>query len=671
MFKTLLSAAGWMICAASVAFTATASDISGYFRVQNAASGKYVEVRGPFTAEADRTYAEAIGLAGTVLFVEGDWIQKGDEALIKVTSLRGQGIEVVGKPIENYLDVALDLYGIAVNANSNDDVKWGVARLGSQYGYTSLIRALLEAIIFEVAAQIDRNPNELSDFADRFNKEVADKIDLSILLEPYEGGYRVRFDTPDLTSVSEWYLANEENKALFEKGFLYVREYMLSKIGVTGEGFEPAEIAEMHSWGYDIPEKYLTEENDNGEGVYVIPYEDIFADPDLLFNWLKLNVIKITDVNRCPDMTIKDINLRSFAEMLQQNELTKQLVGYFPRLQTNQSIYLTDGKYENNFGHLDFTSHEGVVALGDNAKWTLHPVTDQDDSYLAFNWNGYDKEGYYASVYTDFPMQPADKERTKFYILSEETDFMTPNEKTYEYHELVEVDQTIRMQPVIIEMTGYDNPDGTNFVASNHRILPVYELTMNPAPEINQEVFGIGNDVIGSQRSPRLLDAEADTETTDEVYDHSEEPLKGVLLETVATTDALKSQWDIDYHIEDNPLHRLKTRYTATTQTPVLFYSTVKSGTTINANEAFIVKPNTDASELDDIDAIEDGFALKPLPEEMEEDLAEDIPTGVGTIVTDAPTRKDNVLYNLKGEVVKNPVPGNIYILNGKKIIIL
>ena len=490
MKKPLLSVVGAFLCAGAISFTASASDLSGYFRVQNVGTGNYVEVTGPLSAAPDKTWEQASTNAATVIYVDADWAEKNGKMMLRLNSLRGQGVEVIGEPIEDYLGAMLDVLGNADSAGLND-IMSSLLTTCYQNGYTSVGRALVQTMIWIVAQRLDGGDlssdegEELAAFAERFNEEVAAKIDLGIYLEPVGDNYRVVFISPNLKPVSDWYLytdedGNQPNKATFEKGFDAMRTYMNAKIGFTGEGLDEAEIAEMKSWGYDPTEKHHEIVDDY---LLYVRYEEIFADPDLLFNWLKLNVIKLTDPNRCPDIEIQGISMKGLADALHENEFAAQLISYFPKFQQDQPIYLTDGKNEV-YGKFDFTSEEGALALDKYSQWNICDIETTPDNYLYFEAKAQDMYGKYASVYTDFPMK-AVNDKTLFWVLAEKAETVVNEDgRTYKYHPLEQVATVKRQQPVLIEM----GPDpSTN--PSNHPILPDYDSKRATAPALKTPTF--------------------------------------------------------------------------------------------------------------------------------------------------------------------------------------
>lgn len=536
MAKNLLSIAGALLCSGLMAFTASAQDpgeISGYFRVSNAETGKYVEVTGPFSADPTQTKADAQYKAGTVIFVEAQQPEK--EYAYEVTSLRSQGIEVVGNYIDDYYDTLIDILRKDGNYQADNAALWTLVRNGFKYGYTSIGRAAIQLMIYIVAQRLDdegysdKAAKELANFADRFNKEVARYIDLGIRLEPVEGAentFRLYYETPDLQPVSDWYLKQENgkyvNKETFEKGFDAMRQYLGNKMGLTGEGFDPDEVKEMADWGYVLPEEYR--QKPNSDGVFVVSYEEIFADPTLLFNWLKLNVIKFTDVNRCPDIDLQGIRLRAFAEEMQKHRLTQQIISYLPKVQTNQRIYLCDGK-NGVTGHFDFTSQQGADALGELAQWKMHPVDNENEKLFVKDGASYYGKNYWA-VYYDFPVSAVD-ETTAVNLLSAEL----PDEekfKGYTFVELVETEEIPLQTPLVVcsenAETQLKVADG-NWTITDLKPLPV-------APD----GFAVSDQVADKQCVKRRAGG---TETTNEHF-------TGNLLSAKYTTGDLQNYPGID-----------------------------------------------------------------------------------------------------------------------------
>lgn len=402
---------GLTLCTSLSAFSQ--GMIEGYFRVSNAETGKYVEVTGPFSADPTASADDAQYSAGTVIYVAAD--QPEGEYVYRVTSLRSQGIEVVGNYIDDYFGTLTDIILPEEGFKTDEAALWALVREGFKYGYTSIGRAAIQTMILIVATRLDDEKNiinkgELADFAKRFNTEVAQYIDLGIRLQPVEGKdntFLLYYETPTLDCVSNWY-KKSENKEIFEDGFEAMRSYLTAKMGLTGEGFDPSEVQEMEDWGYVLPDEYR--QKPNSDGVFVVTYEEIFANPTLLFNWLKLNVIKFTDPERCPQIDLQGLWLPKFAEEMQKHRLTQQIISYLPSLQPNQKIFLCDGKNDVT-GHFDFTSESGVEALQGYAQWVIRPIDNDNEKFMVKNNYAFEGKNY-SAVYYDFPVSASDENTT-------------------------------------------------------------------------------------------------------------------------------------------------------------------------------------------------------------------------------------------------------------------
>jgi len=642
MRKTFLHLLCFAAMSVAASGTAHAQAIDGYFRVQNAAKAAdnagYVEVRGPFTAQPDQTFAQATTKPGTVMRIYAEPKTVDGKTLYGIKSLRCQGIEVVGEPIQDYFQTMQDIL-MSTDLNNINEALWTLVRGGFDHGYTSIGRALLQSMIHIVAARLDdvgvSEKEELAKFAERFNHEVADNISLEICLEPTDNGYRLCYDVPNLECVSTWYL-KDENKATFEKGFESMRRYMTNKLGNTGEYLQPDEVAEMQAWGYDPTVKHHNYvENVDGKFIYT-PYEEIFADHELLFNWLKLNMIKFTDEDRCPKIELMGFYLPNFAKEMKRHALTAQLIGYFPRLCTDQRVYLTDGK-NGVFGHLDFTSAEGAVALGDASQWILHPVTEADDAYLCFPYEGSlttdiaDPAStlYYAAVFTDFDMRAVNPDITRLYTLSAETKTSTINDDEYVFYELEEVADAPARTAILVEMT---TPE-----AANHRIVPDYTtiLPERPSdPDPLPDGFTVGDDIISNQRAPHRAAQQSPS-------------FHGVLLPTTVSAEGFGNQWNHEYD-EAVPVHTFGSRQD---NIRALWFNQTATGSQLQANQAYLMMPATS----------QNGYAVgEPI---------DNTTTGITGIEVD--TEEVDAIYDLNGVKTDRMESGRVYILNGKKVLAL
>lgn len=610
--------------------------IEGYFRVQSkalaAADGGYIQITGPFTARPDQNFGNAATEAGSVIYVKAYPETVNGKVCHRVVNLRSQGIEICGGIDTDYMAKFSDIIANTTGtASVFEELMWSMVRQGFADGYTSVARVAIEAMITIVATRLEAEPGvaagELEAFAKRFATEVADKINLSFYLEGNEtDGFRIFYDVPNLQCVSDWYL-KDENKETFEKGMAAMRAYLTAKDGIaTGENFDPAEIAEMQAWGYDITAKYTP----GADGIIASSYEQIFADPDLLFNWLKLNMIKFMDPERCPKITLRGYYLPDIATELRKHQLSNMLIGYFPDIMPDRRYFITNGKGAGSEGILDFSNEQHADEMGDYSRWLLKPVTAEDDAYLCFPSQAEDADGYYAAVYTDFPMKAENPEETRFYVLPSETKTATVkgNEITYYELEPFETDVVPARTPVLIEMTSYDH--------TAHRIIPDYELVWNLAEApVSPAAIPVSDNATTIQRvAPRVA---------------QEPEFRGVLLDTPISAAGFALQWNMQYSETDTPVHMLTTAAKANTVSGCWFAK--QTSGTLPANTAVLMKPTT---------SLESYKIKEPKPA---------VPTSIEAIDA-ADSAKEAVVYDLEGRRVLNPRSGKIYIIDGKKVLL-
>ncbi len=621
--------------------------IKGYFRIQNVAEATsdagYINVTGPFTARPVSTFEEAGNAPGTVMYVEAYPATVNGTACHKIMHLRSQGIDLFGEPADDFMSRFEDIFtNTTGNVSVPEELMWSMVRHGFTDGYTSVARTALEGMFVMVASRLademtEVTSEEMEDFAKRFATEVADKINLNFFLEPMQdGSFRIFYDMPTMDIVSEWYL-KDENKTLLEYGMEGLRRYFSDKVGAesTGETFTAAEVKEMKDWGYDITAKYPAE----ADGSVASSYEQIFADPTLLFNWLKLSIIKFTDPNRCPDIEIRGMSLPLMAEALNSHQLTAMMIGYLPDVQPGGRYYITNGKGSNTAGILDFSNQTHVDEMDGYGKWYLKPVTDADDAYFCVTSTAEQDDLHYAAVYLDFPVSAADSSLTKLYTLSASTLTATVNDVDIDYYELEEIgaDGAVAAQtPIIVEMT--------TEVSSAHRLVPEYELVWNPgaaAPEQPEDPADevkevpVSDTVVSGQQ--RIVHRASGSDTG----------FTGVLLDTPITKEGFALRWDKEYDPKTNPVHMLRTTALGGTQSGLWFVK-VGSGT-VPANTAILMQPTT---------ALDAYKVTEPVPD------SETSVSGIGT------AEKETVIYDLNGMRVVNPQSGVIYIVNGKKVLV-
>ncbi len=671
--------------AAAMGLSASAADaITGYFRVQSALGTSdgtgYVEVKSPFRTAPDNTKAEALTKPGTVMRLRAFPVVKGSQLTgdYMVCNLSSQGIEVFGSPQE-YRQTFDDVVQ-SISTSDFQAAAYDLQRIGRDMGYMSLGRVIVEALFNVVAIRLDKEIKNLSEeekasigadnmaetldeFAQRFNKAVSDDIDLFAYLEPVSGQqYRLYFNWIDCTSVSEFYLANEQNKKSFEIGFECMRHYMSTKSGLSsGETIDASEYALWKSWGYDLDVNYHDCYNSE-KNRYDLTYEKIFADHELLYNWLKMYIQRFLDPNLAPNAEILGINFVDFATEMQKHEIMQGFLKYIPSIQEGQKLYLTSGRFAddvNEFSTVGTLSDNSQMfgllgetqakAAGNAAIWNLIPM-DTNDNYLSIPAVAHrtnkpnEDNGHLIAWYVDFPFEMLTPANAKLMTMPSSYNLQ---EKTLENWGITagyitvngEVEKVDRQTPVLVDMktteladnivkiiwedqSGDYTPTGDGFIIDDNEEIDI-QRDVDPASILSAVVYG-------------------------------------VLLDTTVDKEILYHEWLIEYDPDTQEVYDLGTRENkiegGRTDGKIVYMNTpwFISTSTIPANHAVLVATSDVPEKMISLNEPADEY--DPL-------------TGVSTIGVDS-NEGDAMIYDLQGRRVNTVVPGNIYIMGGQKILI-
>lgn len=618
--------------------------IDGYFRIKSGA-GKYVNVTGPVSAAPDKEYAEALQSPGSVFYISA--VRDGSNYLLK--NLRSQGIDVARDEIsaEDYVNTFYEI------TNAGGDINEALINGGLKYGYTSLGRVTVGYILYYVGTSLGNYnssndgfvPDDYSAVVDDFNKNVLAKVDFGLRMKPVnaDGGVQLYYDIPSLEPVVEWYLAEdtEDHKKrhdVFESAMKSMTNFLLSRSGISLERFRAEDVTLLKDWGYDLGEKYPEHRADfNGETVYDFTFAEIFSDADLLFNWVKMIGYMIVEPSADKYNRVK--YLREFdglSELLKSYDTGRMIIENIPRLQPGIRVFLTD-----NEGSFDFADASQIGEAGDNGVWILEP-TDTDSSLLTLevkHYNAVENSGKnYTGLYLDFPVATMD-ERAMLMTLSD-VQQITADGMTYNYTELQELgNQADAHVPFIIENAAESVTklkiinDGLVY----EQLPPVVEPEPQPRPDNS---FAVSDEEVARQHAPAKREASSNSET-----------MYGVLIDTPANRVMNILGFD-----SDKPFYAISDHNETVGANDHLSLRTRDGESTIKANE--IVYTPSSALTTD-----ESGEALilvgKP-----------SITTGIETVGTEA-AETENVLYDLNGVRIEHPQPGRIYILNGKKILVM
>lgn len=669
------------------ALTTQAQDpaIKGYFRIQNVGNGNFVEVSGPFTAKPNVTAEQALNSAGTVMYVEA--VQ--DKGSYRLTHLRCQGIDVADDCIDpsEYESIIGDLEG-----NLNSDLAYTLVRKGFQYGYTSIARATVGTVLWFVASKLDGKdygdkdnngnnyefvPGDYIEVARDFNREVTAKLDLGIRMKPVSFDNKtvqVYFDVPSLQPVCEWYL--DKDAKIFERNPVSRHEVFASAMrtmsgylaekGINLETFTAYDVELLKGWQYDITKTHPA----NAEGEVVLTFHDIFSDPVLLFNWIKMVGYYILNPGE-HDHGLSNLGYSDLADKAQNHYLTKLLVDYLPRLHYNTRAYLIDGRIGaadsfggswdgSQSGTLGFASEYEMGTAGDHGVWALCPiVNDETQKFVVKHKHTAQKgdEKFGASaLYFDFPVTAVD-DQTSFFKLSEELfmSFLDNGDMVYVYNKVIPLTNfpIERLNPFVMKTV----EGGSTQLLVGDGQYTFNKIEYTPEEEtVPDNSLPIGDDETVSQYSfvsPLYLTENNDT------Y------MNGVLLPTSLNNGDLSNLWGEDAKTV-YPFNQIENP----DETKHVGFSEDKSVTSLAANEAVYV-PVQDAQPWEVATYVDPATAAQDLADSFVY-IGDPVPgntTGIEQVAIDNKV-KDNKLYNLMGQPVKNPTPGNVYILNGKKFIV-
>ena len=579
----------------SVSAFAEAGSISGYFRVQNAGNSNFVEVTGPFTAKPNISEEDALYSAGTIMYIEAE--QNGDSYVL--TSLRCQGIDVVGEAISP------DKYGeILSGMISTDNISvYGLMRAGFENGYTSIARAAVGTVFSMVAAKLSEDKYNESSYSEadfdalvlNFNETVTATLDLGIRLNPVNvetKTVQVFFDVPSLKPVCDWYAG--EYHEMFTAATVAMTKFLSSRY-ITLETFYKDDVELLESWGYSFPSD-LTVASD---GSISTTFSTIFANEDLLFNWLKWVGFMILnpDSEYSVAHNIDNLGFSGLANSADNHYLTQMLKSYLPRLHSNTRAYLINGKVvgddnsvatgatykwdESADGTLGFANERELsYVAGDNGNWVLVPVDNENGKFmvkLPVSWEDSSTEvaNNYAAVYYDFPVTAAE-ETTVLNTLSS-----TKMSMGYEYVELEAMTGDVPMQTAIVVQSQENEvqllvANGTDIVFT-----PIDESLIgdevNPEPEEAPEnalQITDEEEVSNKQRINRRA-----AETGNEAF-------KGVLLPTPYFR--IQDYWGFDP--SETPVYSNFKNDQVLSSNHLLFEN---SANDLEANQAIYLYPNT------------------------------------------------------------------------------
>lgn len=407
----------------------TTNPYKGYFRIKNEGGyngQQYIDVRGRITADATATNEDKVTKPGTVLYVnlnakgtdvsspyKANSTVKGFELL----NLRSQGLDVM-----NGAEATKDELN---NMNYSFDLSNLPASLRSAYsGYVGFGRYMLATGAFFAdqiiggSITLDSDKKKFDALMEDFNENYLPNLKFQVYLLPVEGQkntYLVRSQVPSLKPIVDFYKANkiDMDKVVVPavRKFLNEHPKWTSKVGFTGEKFTEEDDATINSW-YSTPTgewhvKNCCEKDENGklktdaEGNYILSYSTILGNEQIMFDWLKLQMLKALKA------TGHDTNLGGYVNMIHYNTPYYLIEGDNHDAQGNRG-YTENAElgFANDGLNANMTAKESDLAkAGNHAYWTLEPVDADNYFTVKPNTNAGKNGKYYSSTYLDFPFK--------------------------------------------------------------------------------------------------------------------------------------------------------------------------------------------------------------------------------------------------------------------------
>ncbi len=651
-----------LVFGTAVAGMAADNTIGGYYHVKNA-GGEYMNVTGPFTANANCTEGALLNNPGSVFYITMTPEDKGTYVL---GNLASQGIDLAKDTYEgdNYADIIGEL------TLSNLDPMSMVIK-GYNYGYTAIARAALSTVFAFVAEHLENHgegvdgytKGEFMAVTEDFNKEVLANLDMHLRTQPLaENEMYIFVDMPDFQTVVDWY-ADPKNHDRFYRATIAMNKWLLDS--TDGMFMTTTDFDQLKDWGFDAADytefTTLTEPVEVNDvtisEVYTYTFDNVFSNKDFLFYWIKLFAYRL--LKNDPDDLYKSLlgtygdTIGDAAAMLDQHTITRLLFSQLEAFKPDSRIYfisgnVVDGKYNEEEKHLGFAVDQAALeAAGDNAKWTVEPI-EEGAAVLSLTLPT-EIERWTFKLYTDakmydFPVKVNDEDVTLNTIggIKTKEDLLG---NIHRYVELQLAEGGIPAQvPFVIEAK--DKASATLCLnAPTAANVPVLEVIVpeQPAPS-----FTVSDDVVSSMKSRRRVA-------------FSGSGLKGTLLP--ASNDDLSQLWGT----EAQKLYAFgETQKTEkrdgdnVEQTQIDYHSgfTAAGAKDLKANEVVFAEPASASSRA----------TAAPYDQILIGEPQFNTQTGVENVAVDA---ADGVktFYDLHGRRVAQPAAGNIYVVDGQKIL--
>lgn len=642
--------------------------INGYFRIQNGygitensdknEDGHYVQVTDAAWAAPNQTAAETKTEPGSVIYLKATPVS---DDMLRVDSLRSQGIEVVGGTARKDF---MELYNKLGKMTAEE--RYEYLRQAQQQGYIFTGRALLEAGIYAVANELVTGyqaPEDVKDLSSEFNKQIANALDIDMYmtrtqLTNGQAAWTLKEHVLNFQTISDFV---KTNMSRFKPGFEAMRRVWGT---TTGETIEADEVATLSNLGYNIKDDKTLSTGDypvtlNADGTCQTSYEAIFTHPEFLYYWLKLNVWKmLNDPDKYKDalhnMTGSDYLYNAFKEVGSHETVMR----YIRRLHYDTDYYLIDGYVSNgaegdegdtytNLGRFGFCNNNSTLSIypaelstaKDGGKWVLKEVTADGDNYFGIKasskFQGLDGH-YYSTLCVDFPIDVTKCSKgLHFYSvdgnLGEAVTYNYSDGQTWTYHfiTLNEITDVVPAGlPVIVETENID--------ADKNRIVPVVSDKTYEGTTLLKGIFFNAGKSNASDSYGSVIE-----NIMENLFDYKYDNM----------SDALNHRYGISYDATKQKIFTLQ-KNAKDTHNPMGFYH--YTGTSLSHNKAFMVIDNSAVTAGAKIYLGYQGGTT----------------TGIEDVNADAAQKHTDAIYDLSGRRVTQPLKSGIYIINGKKVLI-
>ena len=484
------AAAKWTL--AEVNTTSKTNPYKGYYRIKNVGGyndQQYIDVRGRITADASATNENKVTKPGTILYVNVDANAKD------VSSPYAAGKTVKAYELLNLRSQGIDVMN-GCEANSEELLKFlDISNISSAYdGYIGFGRALLSAGASIADDHIKKyveakNKEKFDTLMTDFNENYLPNLKFQVYLIPVDGQkdtYLVRSMVPSLKPIVDFYKANKTDMDNIVvpavRTFLNNHSDLTGKIGFTGEKFSEADDEMINSsYNTDGGEWHVMnacEKDKNGKlikdenGYYTLSYSTILGSEQIMFDWLKLQMLKALKA------TGRDHTLGGYVNMIHYNTPYYLIEGDNHDAQGNRGYtgnaelgFANDGLNAGTAPGGSGSIADDLSSAKDHAYWTLEPV--DETNYFTVKPNSHaGKNGmYYASTYLDFPFEVKGNNVSAVYTVDSENGGIKTKANDKDYHYVLfkkatdnvipaatpaiiefknnEVNNTLALQPVV------------------------------------------------------------------------------------------------------------------------------------------------------------------------------------------------------------------------------